>query len=153
MPLLSKFAKYGGVAAGSASVDWGAFVAAYALTSDHLVAQIISRIVGGFFSFALNKLWSFDSGRTGHITVQGRRFLLLYGASYMLSISLLYLQVDFLGRNPYVSKLLADGACFLVNFAAMHLYVYRSRPGFTSVLRSWAAPSAADAGDGRSSRE
>lgn len=136
MPILHRMAKYGGVAAGSTATDWLVFSLVYALTGNHLVGQIFSRISGGVFSFSLNRFWSFNAGHTGRVTVQGRRFLLLYAFSYTLSLTLLYLQVDVLAQNPYISKLMADGACLIVNFTVMNLYVYRDRPGITTALRT-----------------
>jgi putative flippase GtrA len=129
-------AKYGGVAAGSTATDWALFSLVYLLAGNPLAAQVFSRIGGGLFSFSLNKFWSFDAGRTGHVTIQGRRFLLLYALSYMLSLGLLYLQINLLAQRPYISKLVADGACLVVNFTAMNLYVYRDRPGITTALRT-----------------
>ena len=55
--------------------------------------------------------------------------------SLALSVGLLYVQVDLLGRSLYWAKLVADGACFLVNFAVMRGYVFRATAGLTHRLR------------------
>lgn len=132
---MRRFAKYGGVAAGSAAADWMVFAALFALGLNYLVVQLISRIAGGAFSFVMNKFWSFEAGSRGRVTVQGRRFLLLYGFSYVLSITLLYVQVELLGGNAYISKLIADGAVFVVNFMVMQGYVFKDRDGLSRGVR------------------
>ncbi len=132
---MRRFAKYGGVAAGSAAVDWVIFATLFALGLNYLVVQLISRIGGGVFSFVMNKFWSFEVGSKGRVTVQGRRFLLLYGFSYVLSLTLLYIQVDVLGENAYISKLIGDGTVFVVNFIVMQGYVFKDRDGLSRGVR------------------
>lgn len=133
--LLKKFSKYGGVAAGSAATDWIVFVALHSLGLNYLIVQLISRVAGGVFSFTMNRFWSFDAGSAGKVTVQGRRFLLLYGFSYVLSITWLYVLVEQFGGNAYLSKLFADGAVFVVNFVVMQGYVFRDIDGFSARIR------------------
>jgi putative flippase GtrA len=130
-----RFSKYGGVAVGSFAVDWMIFGAMQFFGINYILSQGVSRAGGGIFSFITNKFWSFDAANKGYITVQGRRFLLLYGISYCLSISLLFLFVDILGVNAIVSKLMADGSCFIFNFIIMNVYVFKDRMGVTHRVR------------------
>jgi putative flippase GtrA len=133
MKLARDFLAYNLVAAGSAAVDWVAFVALGLLGFGHLPCQAMARIAGGLFSFSMNKRALEDvPGRT---FVQGRRFLLLYAVSMVLSMSLLYVQVDLLHVRVVAAKVVADGTCFLVNFAAMRGYVFRAKEGLTRRLR------------------
>ena len=82
-----------------------------------------------------NKTWTFDARSHGHLTVQGRRFLLLYAFSYVLAVGILYLMVDILDVTPYVGKAASDVSCFVVNFIIMSIYVFHSREGFMRVFR------------------
>lgn len=135
LELFRRFVKYGGVAAGSAAADWIVFVALHALGLNYLVGQVISRIAGGVFSFLMNRYWSFRAGARG-VTVQGRRFLILYGFSYVLSLTLLYVQVDLFGLGAYLAKLVSDGLVFVVNFVVMNNYVYKDVVGLSRVLHA-----------------
>lgn len=52
------------------------------------------------------------------------RFLVLFAASYTLSLSL-FATFTLAGMGPYVAKLITDSACFFFNFLVMRLWVYR----------------------------
>ena len=79
---------------------------------------------------------SLETGPKGRVLVQSRRFLLLYAFSLGLSVGLLFVQVDLLGRSLYGAKVVADGTCFLVNFVVMRGYVFRATAGITQRLRT-----------------
>jgi putative flippase GtrA len=130
--IFRKFAKYSGVAAGSVAIDWTVFMTLSLLGGTYLFCQALSRIAGGVFSFIANRYWSFSSNRSKHITVQGRRFVLLYAFSYALSLCSMYFFVDMVHLPVYWSKLSSDALCFVINFIAMHSYVYSQREGLVS---------------------
>lgn len=131
--ILGRFSKYIGVAGGSAIVDWLVFTGLFLLTQSHLPAQLTARASGGLFSFLANRFWSFSAKGRSHVSVQGRRFLLLYAFSYTLSLSSLYVLVDLFGFNLFLSKLASDSLCLVVNFLVMHLYVFRDRDGLIAL--------------------
>jgi len=128
-----RFLKYSFVAGGSAACDWGVFIALMFFGVPSIGAHMTSRICGGVFSFIFNRMWSFDSHHSPHITREGRRFLLLYAASYFLSTSLLIFGLKILLLSPWWAKLMADISCFVVNFIVMQLYVFSGRKGFASM--------------------
>ena len=130
-----QFGKYVSVAIGSALIDWAFFGALTVFGTYHLYAQMVSRVSGGVFSFVVNKVWSFGVPEIDRTVIEGRRFLLLYLASYLLALSLLYLFADLLGLWTYVAKLFADFICFVFNFVIMRLYVYHKRAGILHFLR------------------
>ncbi len=132
---VAAFSRYGIVAGGSAAADWAIFVALTVAGFSHLPSQMVARIAGGVFSFFANKTWTFDARSHGHLTVQGRRFLLLYAFSYVLAVGILYLMVDILDVTPYVGKAVSDVSCFIVNFVIMRGYVFHTREGFMRVFR------------------
>ena len=131
---LFAFTKYCSVATGAMLTDWVVFLILNVLGVKYIYAQMVARIAGGLFSFAVNRGWSFEAWQDGHLTRHGRRFLLLYAFSYVLSISLLYLLVEQVGMVKYVAKLVADGTCFLLNFVVMRTYVFKDRAGFTAAF-------------------
>lgn len=133
--MITNLFRYCGVAAASTFVDWVVFVILIYFGLNHLAAQGVSRVAGGLCSFFWNRFWSFQAVDGNPVSIQGRRFLLLYAFSYCLSISLLLLLVDILNINVYPAKLMADAACFLVNFLAMKFYVYHDRDGLINWMR------------------
>ena len=135
MTTTKQFIKYGGVAAGSAAADYAVFSVLLLSGIGVLYAQMIARIAGGGFSFAMNKRWSFNAKVTGAGIIESRRFLLLYGFSYMLALGLLYTSMEWGGMGAYPAKILADIACFVVNFLVMQRYVFSGRDGITARLR------------------
>lgn len=127
--IVKLFARYSSVAIGSAVIDWIVFIIIHQLGFSYFAAQAVSRISGGGFSFLTNRYWTFSSEKKRHITVQGRRFILLYLFSYTASLSIIYFWVDIMGVNIYYSKLASDTICFVLNYINMQSYVYHSRQG------------------------
>jgi putative flippase GtrA len=122
--IATQFAKYATVAMLSAAADWAVFTTLLIAFGWPIMAQGTSRIVGGLVSFAINKYWSFESRRHEHALGEARRFLLLFIASYAISISL-FSALTYAGVWPYFAKLLTDTSCFFFNFAMMRFWVYR----------------------------
>lgn len=119
---MPKFFKYSLIAGLSALTDWLVFVALVTGGVWALSAQIVARVTGGVTSFWLNRTWSF--GSNGKLARQSAKFLLLYGVSYALSLSIFALAMEYL--NPYYSKLIADTVCFLFNFFCMKHFVFHA---------------------------
>jgi len=124
-----QFSRYSIVATGSALSDWLIFVLFGWFGNPPLVAHMIGRIGGGVFSFGLNKVWSFGENPETTFVVSGRRFLLLYAFSYIVSISLFVFFANGLELSKYLSKLVADSTCFCINFLVMKYYTFHDRPG------------------------
>jgi putative flippase GtrA len=122
--LTVQFTKYVTVAGLSAAVDWLVFIGVMAMFGRPLAAYGTARIFGALVSFFLNKHWSFESSDRRQTFIEGRRFLLLFAASYSLAVVLFSLLTKG-GFNPYWSKLLADTVCFFFNFLMMRHWVYR----------------------------
>ena len=135
MSNLQKFAKYGTVALGAAITDWIVFVSL--VTSgvvNPLYGQMVSRIAGGVFSFSTNKYWSFKAQDGKHLVMQGRRFLLLYGFSYCLSLTLFYVLFEVVGISAFLAKLGTDTLILFINFIVMNNYVFNVRTGISHYI-------------------
>lgn len=128
--MLVPFSKYISVAAGSAASDWLTFSALTFVGLNPTYAQGTSRIIGGLFSFGANRQWSFNATGLTSVTVQGRRFILLYCVSYGLSLTSFYFFSNIIEINIFLSKLITDSALFIFNFIVMWLYVFHKRTGF-----------------------
>ena len=105
MSIIKQFVKYSGVAATSAIVDWIVYSTLVFFGAHYVVAQVVSRLAGGAYAFFTNKYWSFDVRSRGRVSVEGRRFLVLYLVSYCLSLSLLWFLGDIAGMNIFLANL------------------------------------------------
>jgi putative flippase GtrA len=119
-----QFLKYVSVSGLSAASDWVVFAVMLAVFGSPLAAQGTSRIFGGVVSFAINKYWSFQSRQHDQALIEAWRFLLLFIASYALSLSLFSI-MTWCGLGPYLAKLTTDSTCFFFNFLVMRFWVYR----------------------------
>jgi len=135
MKTIKQFSKYGGVAVGSAVTDYLTFSVLLFFGTGILPAQMVSRIVGGLFSFFMNKYWSFNTNSFGSVIREGRRFLVLYAFSYVLAVSIFFALSEHAGLGPYPAKIIADVICFMVNFVVMRLYVFKDVRGLRDRLR------------------
>ena len=134
MKTLKQFSKYGGVAAGSAVSDYTVFSLLLIFGTGTLPAQMAARVAGGVFSFLMNKYWSFEVTSVGSIKKEGRRFLMLYGFSYVLALVILFLLTEKAEFAVYPAKISTDTSCFVVNFLVMRSYVFGGGRGVRYAL-------------------
>lgn len=117
---------YIAVACLSALSDWLVFTGvSWAMPqADVVFAQAPARLTGGLVAFVLHRLWSFKDQEGQGLGTEAGRFLALYVFSFCLSLATVYVAVDLLDANRYVSKAFADILCFVVNFVVMKYYVF-----------------------------
>ena len=134
MNITKQFSKYGSVAIGSAITDYFIFSLLLFLNFTLLQSQIFARVSGGLFSFLINKYWSFGTKNKGIMLMEGRRFAVLYIASYILTISIFYFLTTGLELAAYSGKIISDSIGFIFNYIAMKLYVFSGARGIRSIL-------------------
>lgn len=132
--LSKELVSYCFVAVLSLAADWLAFVAGHSLGAHPVAAQAIARCVGGVVSFAINRKLSFGHSEGHGLSRESRRFLVLYCASYVLSIGTLTFFISVLDVPVYFAKILSDGTCFLFNFLGMRSYVFAANRGLSDRL-------------------
>jgi putative flippase GtrA len=117
---------YIGVAGLSALSDWVIFAAIswWVPNAAVVAAQAPARLTGGLVAFMLHRNWSFKDQEGQGLGTEAGRFLALYVFSFCVSIGTVFVLVDLLGFNRYVSKAFADVSCFVVNFLVMKFYVF-----------------------------
>lgn len=125
-----RFGRYGSVALLSAAGDWAVFSLLESFAGiGHLSCLMTARASGGLLSFVGNRHWTWGARRQIAVTQQGRRFLLLYAFSYLLSVALFSILTGVSRLSPYPAKLITDALCFMVNFMVMNHYVFHARKG------------------------
>jgi putative flippase GtrA len=126
---------YISVAGAAAVSDWIIFALISWLSParDVVFAQAVARLTGGLVAFALHRTWSFREQQGLGLTTEAGRFLALYVFSFCVSLGTVYVLVDMLDFNRYLSKAFADTLCFIVNFIVMKLWVFNASPTLTKV--------------------
>ena len=120
----------------SAMSDLFVFFALVYLDVSILYSQVAARLVGGGVSFCINRNYSFSTpDSNGSVTIQLRRFVLLYVVSLSLPVFLLDVLHTHIGIVLLVAKPLTDFTCMIFNFFVMKYYIYRSVIGFTGKLQ------------------
>lgn len=133
---LSQGLKFGFAGALATAVDFAVFNLLLAAAGlDPRFASVFSAPFGLVTVFLLNKYVSFR-GREGAMQVQIVRFLLVYGVSYVLHVTLIALFITLAVRalgvpsTPLLAnaaKALTVGCIALWNYALLHSFVFRPR--------------------------
>jgi len=92
-----------------------------------MYAHFISRSVGGVTCFALNRLVTFRKSGRQDLGGDAVRFLMLYGASFLLSSILIYAYVGTSLVPPVPGKVLAEFTVFIFNYTVMKYWVMTPR--------------------------
>lgn len=117
-----KFIKFCLVGAVNAVVDFTVFALLSFWAAPLLVAQGVAYSCGVVNSFLMNRAWTF--GQHGRHSGQLARFLTLNFLTFALTYGLLAGFHYYLGWPILVSKLVATGVGFVVNFAGSRLWVF-----------------------------
>jgi len=75
--------------------------------------------------FALNRFVTFRRPELKGMAGEFFRFLLLYGASFVLSSVLIYLNVELARLHPMTGKVAAECTVFLFNYTVMKYWVLK----------------------------
>ena len=116
-------------------MDYAVFSGFFLTGANILVSQAVARLSGGAFSFIANKHWSFGRDSNATFVREGRRFLLLYAASYVLALVVVYFLAEIATLPAYPAKIATDTLCFIFNFMVMQRYVFSDVEGISSPLR------------------
>lgn len=91
----------------------------------YLYAHFISRTLGGVACFVLNRRVTFKKAGPKDLGRDLFRFVVLYGASFVLSSVLVYANVTLAGLHPVTGKVIAECTIFLFNYTVMKYWVLR----------------------------
>lgn len=110
-------------------VDFGVFSFLKGILQvNSLISQVIGYSAGFINSFLLNKLWTFEGGKSKSqigTKIELYRFTIVNLASLSLSLlGLRYMEID-LKINTYVAKVIVTAFVQLVNYLGYKLWVFR----------------------------
>ena len=118
--------RYLTVGAGAAATDFLTYaLLTRSLGMDPLAANLISRPLGGLFSFIFNRAWTFRNHRAQAAHVQFLRFWILWLVTYALSEALVGLFNRIAGLGPLLTKMGAESVVGLFNFLVMRHWTFR----------------------------
>ena len=90
-----------------------------------LVANCVSRPLGGLVCFYTNKRWTFRNRGTKPASTQFVRFWCVFLMSLGLSEALIWTFHDLMNGEPRVSKLIAEAVCVVFNYLCLRLWTFR----------------------------
>ena len=129
MSLFGQLRRYTTVGVGSAITD----LSVYALLTrvsgvDPLIANLISRPLGGLFSFVCNKLWTFEKRQFGGTHRELLRFWTIWLGAYAASEALVWLFHSHFQLGAFPTKLCAEAPVCMVVFLTHRYWTFRTHP-------------------------
>ena len=123
--ILSDFRRYVIVGIGAVLTDFTVFILLTHGGMLHpLMANAVSRPLGGLVSFTANRHWTFRGRGKAALHVQFVRFWIVWGLSFMLTEALIWLFHDGLHWPAVISKLGAEGMAGLFNFLMQRYWTF-----------------------------
>jgi putative flippase GtrA len=120
------FARYLLAGVASFTVDFSLYtLLATALGADPLLANAISRPVGGLTCFFINRSWTFNAAGRNPFPLQILRFWCVFGASLLLTEGLIALFCKGWGLSAVPGKALAETIAVGFNFMALKYWTFR----------------------------
>lgn len=130
--LRGQAARYAAVGVGSNLTLYIAYIGLTSAGVGPKLAMTLVYALGVIASFALNKAWTFR--HSGRIAASLGRYLLAYGAGYLLNLALLALFVDHLGLPHAVVQAAAILGIAALLFVLQRLWVFRSDAAATDAV-------------------
>jgi len=123
--LLHKFVKFGVVGFSGVFVDFGiTYIFKEILGVQKYVSNAIGFMVAASSNYYLNRIWTFQSTNP-NVAVEYTEFIIISFIGLIINTTILWLLVNKLRMNFYVSKIFAIGVVTLWNFGANVLITFR----------------------------
>ena len=122
---LLQFIKFNLVGLLNTGIDMAAFFALTGVGVGYVLAQTLSYACGMLNSYIWNRNWTFrQKGEKTDGRKQILRFVVLNGATLLLSIALLYVLVTVIGLPAGLGKIIAKACTLVVNYAGSRFWVF-----------------------------
>ncbi|MDO8897864.1 MAG: GtrA family protein [Bacteroidales bacterium] len=123
--MLHKFVKFGVVGFSGVFVDFGiTYIFKEILGVQKYVSNAIGFMVAASSNYYLNRIWTFQSTNP-NVAVEYTEFIIISFIGLIINTTILWLLVNKLRMNFYVSKIFAIGVVTLWNFGANLLITFR----------------------------
>jgi len=91
----------------------------------YLIANIIAFLISVINSYFLNKRFTFKNSKTSVLTIV--KLYASYGFTTLLGTGLLFLLVEIIGINKYISPVINIGIITFINFFLNKYFVFKER--------------------------
>jgi putative flippase GtrA len=124
--ILDDFRRYATVGVGAALTDHAVYILlACGLDLRAVVANAVSRPLGGLVGFTGNRLWTFRGCGKAALPVQFARFWVVWGLSFTLTELLIWLFNEEFHWHKVVSKIGAEAVAVLFNFLMQKYWTFK----------------------------
>lgn len=128
MALLTQIRRFVTVGAGSVLTDFCVYgFLTRGLDINPLVANLISRPLGGLFSFVCNKLWTFQRQRVAGTSRELFRFWVIWVLAYAASEGLVWVFYGGFRMGAFAAKFCAEALLCVAVFLTHRYWTFRGR--------------------------
>lgn len=103
-------------------VDYGLYAIIVAFTKGVVISNITARVVSSTFNYTLNKKMVFKDKK--NVSKSIFKYYLLAVCILVVNTVILYLMVNVLGVNKYVSKLIVELVLFMISYRVQKKYIF-----------------------------
>ena len=116
--------RYVAVGGSSAIIELLSFIGLYAMLGQVLIANVMSFLIGFFYSFALHKAWSFTGSKDKKHSSQ----LILYSLLALVNIIITTVLIEAMikgGINSSIAKFICMGMVVVWNYIILNKIIFR----------------------------
>jgi glycosyltransferase involved in cell wall biosynthesis len=133
-PVRSQLSRFASIGLLCTAIDVGSYIgltrSSIFFAENILLTKVLTFLLGSVFSFALNRMWTFQY--TGKLTLsQFARFYATVGSAVLVNVTSVYILHSLLGIHDIVAVILATGITFVWNFVLTKLWVFKTIPAET----------------------
>lgn len=129
-PIRSQLMRFAGIGVLCTLIDVGSYIG---LTRFNLffaenlfLTKVLTFLLGSVFSFALNRMWTFQY--VGKLTLsQVGRFYATVGSAVLVNVSSVYVIHSLLGIHDIIAVVIATGITFIWNFVLTRIWVFKDK--------------------------
>lgn len=103
-------------------VDYGLYAIIVAISKSVVLSNVIARVISSTFNYTLNKKMVFKD--KNNVSKSIFKYYLLAICILVVNTSILYLLVNVVGFNKYISKLIVEVVLFLISYRVQKKYIF-----------------------------
>lgn len=103
-------------------VDYGLYAIIVAFSKSIVISNIVARVVSSTFNYTLNKKIVFND--KNNVSKSIFKYYLLAICILVVNTSILYLLVNIVGFNKYLSKLIVEIVLFMISYRVQKRYIF-----------------------------
>jgi len=123
--VMTQFIKFCVIGVSNTAVHLSIYYLLLWLNVYYLLADIIAFAISVWNSYFWNKKYTFDAGKTTLSTIL--RLYAAYGSTTLLGTGLLFIMVDVIGLDEYISPIIKIGVITVINFILNKYIVFKKR--------------------------